>query len=123
MTPTLPGLSHHRVHVNGTELITSRWAPAPSFCSCTAFPSSGGPGAMSIPSLAPSFRVVAPDLRGYHLSAKPASGYDLATLAGDVAALVEHLGTPAMIAAHDWGGVVAYQTAMTIPAQSSGSRS
>ena len=115
MTPTLPGLSHHRVHVNGTELHYVEMGTGPLVLLLHGFPEFWWSWRHVIPSLAPSFRVVAPDMRGYHLSAKPASGYDLATLAGDVAALVEHLGTPAMIAAHDWGGVVAYQTAMDHP--------
>ena len=45
-----------------------------------------------IPALARQFRVVAPDLRGYNLSGKPASGYDFETLASDVPALIRALG-------------------------------
>ena len=114
MRPTLPGLSHHRVHVNGTDLHYVEMGTGPLVLLMHGFPEFWWSWRHVIPSLASSFRVIAPDLRGYHLSAKPASGYDLATLAGDVAGLVDHLGTPAMIAAHDWGGAIAYQTAMDL---------
>lgn len=115
MSPTLPGLSHHRAKVNGTELHYVEAGAGPLVLLLHGFPEFWWSWRHVIPSLARSFRVVAPDLRGYHLSAKPASGYDLATLAGDVAALVDHLGTPAMVAAHDWGGLIAYETAMRHP--------
>ena len=115
MSPTLPGLSHHRANVNGTELHYVEAGAGPLVLLLHGFPEFWWSWRHVIPSLARSFRVVAPDLRGYHLSAKPASGYGLATLAGDVAALVDHLGTPAMVAAHDWGGLIAYETAMHHP--------
>ena len=44
------------------------------------------------PALAAHFRVVAPDLRGYGLSDKPAAGYDKARMAQDVRELVAALG-------------------------------
>ena len=40
------------------------------------------------------FRAVAVDLRGYGDSDKPPRGYDLWTLAGDVAGLIRALGEP-----------------------------
>lgn len=115
MSPTLPGLSHHWAKVNGTELHYVEAGTGPLVLLLHGFPEFWWSWRHVIPSLSRSFRVVAPDLRGYHLSAKPASGYGLATLAGDVAALVDHLGTPAMVAAHDWGGLIAYETAMHHP--------
>jgi pimeloyl-ACP methyl ester carboxylesterase len=55
------------------------------------------------------YRVVAADLRGYGDSDKPPRGYDLWTLAGDVAGLVRALGEPrAHLVGHDWGGLVAW---------------
>jgi pimeloyl-ACP methyl ester carboxylesterase len=60
--------------------------------------------------------VVAPDLRGYHLSDKPASGYDLDTLALDVAGLIRVLGAErASVVGHDWGGVIAIAFAYRHP--------
>jgi pimeloyl-ACP methyl ester carboxylesterase len=66
--------------------------------------------------LSKRFRVVAPDLRGYGESDKPPSGYDAATLARDVRELVGALGrSRCFLVGHDWGGVVAYETAMRHP--------
>jgi pimeloyl-ACP methyl ester carboxylesterase len=64
------------------------------------------------------FRVVAPDLRGYNLSSKPRgrAAYALPELARDVAELIEERGaSKAHIAGHDWGGAVAWTTAMRHP--------
>ena len=69
-----------------------------------------------LPALAQRFRVVAPDLRGYNLSDKPASGYDQATLASDIPALIHALGADrAHVVGHDWGGVVAWGAAIHHP--------
>ena len=47
---------------------------------------------MLMPALARDFFVVAPDQRGIGLSGKPQDGYDTATLAGDMVALMDALG-------------------------------
>jgi pimeloyl-ACP methyl ester carboxylesterase len=55
------------------------------------------------------YRVVAADLRGYGESDKPPRGYDLWTLAGDVAGLIRALGEPrAHVVGHGWGGLIAW---------------
>ncbi len=64
------------------------------------------------------FRVVAPDMRGYNLSSCPSAvkAYDTEHLTADIAALVKERGEKsAMIAGHDWGGSVAWATAMSHP--------
>ncbi len=62
------------------------------------------------------FRAVAVDLRGYGDSDKPPRGYDLWTLAGDVAGLVPALGEPrAALVGHGWGGVVGWTVAALHP--------
>jgi pimeloyl-ACP methyl ester carboxylesterase len=71
-----------------------------------------------IPELAKSFRVVAPDLRGYNDSSKPprVRDYSIAALASDVPALIAALGEKkAFVAGHDWGGGVAYAAAIQHP--------
>jgi pimeloyl-ACP methyl ester carboxylesterase len=69
-----------------------------------------------IPALAQAgFRVVAPDLRGYNLSDKPAdvASYTIDKLTGDVEGLIRALGQKkAHIVGHDWGGGVAWSFAM-----------
>ncbi|NHN48622.1 alpha/beta hydrolase [Halostella sp. JP-L12] len=64
------------------------------------------------------YRVVAPDMRGYNVSEKPrgVSAYRVGTLARDVAALVDRVaGGEAHVVGHDWGGVVAWETAIRYP--------
>jgi pimeloyl-ACP methyl ester carboxylesterase len=61
-------------------------------------------------------RVVAVDLRGYGDSDKPPRGYDLWTLAGDVAGLIRALGErQAVVVGHDWGGLIGWTLAALHP--------
>jgi pimeloyl-ACP methyl ester carboxylesterase len=64
------------------------------------------------------YQAVAPDMRGYNLSSKPAEveQYRIKYLVNDVRALAEHLGHKKFIlVAHDWGGGVAWPFAMRHP--------
>jgi pimeloyl-ACP methyl ester carboxylesterase len=64
------------------------------------------------------YQAVAPDMRGYNLSSKPAdvAQYELKLLVEDVCALAEHLGHKRFVlAGHDWGGVVAWAFAAARP--------
>ncbi len=63
-------------------------------------------------------RAVAPDMRGYNLSSKPADveQYQMPHLVEDVRALAEHLGYDKFVlVGHDWGGVVAWAFAIAHP--------
>lgn len=60
--------------------------------------------------------VLVPDLRGRGNSDQPGGGYDPATMANDVAALIEHLGLDRpVVIGRLHGGVVAYTLAATRP--------
>jgi pimeloyl-ACP methyl ester carboxylesterase len=64
------------------------------------------------------FRVVAPDLRGYDLSFRPrgATNYRMEALVEDVVGLVHAVGAGrCILVGHDWGGMVAWFTAMRHP--------
>jgi epoxide hydrolase 4 len=70
------------------------------------------------PLAAAGFRVVAPDTRGYNLSSKPdgVKAYDVAGLAADIRGLIHERGAgSALLAGHDWGGSIAWATAMNNP--------
>jgi epoxide hydrolase 4 len=70
------------------------------------------------PLAAAGFRVVAPDTRGYNLSSKPEGfeSYAVDLLAADIRALIGELGAePARLVGHDWGGSIAWTTAMNHP--------
>lgn len=73
--------------------------------------------------LAPTFRLIAPDLRGYGRTSRPRSvaDYQLDCLVGDVVALLDALELPsAYICGHDWGGVLAFSVAERHPARVAG---
>ena len=64
------------------------------------------------------FRAVAIDQRGYNQSDAPAGteSYAMPLLVGDVVAVIKSLGVEsATVVGHDWGGVVAWQVALTAP--------
>ncbi len=64
------------------------------------------------------YRAVAPFLRGYPPTDIPANGYyDMATLAADVAALVDALGdgAPALLIGQDWGAAISYGVLAAFP--------
>lgn len=63
---------------------------------------------------AAGYRAIAPDLRGYNLSDKPAGvmSYDMLKLLDDVVALVGALGQEHVhLVGHDWGGAIAWSVA------------
>lgn len=67
---------------------------------------------------AAGFWAVAPDMRGYNESEKPAgiSAYASAHLTGDIDGLIRGLGREdAFVAGHDWGGAVAWAFASAYP--------
>lgn len=78
-----------------------------------------------IPLLARDHRVLAPDLRGYAATDKPATGYDLDTLAADVLGFVDATATidgaakdaPTHLIGHDWGAAVGWWTVMRAPSR------
>jgi pimeloyl-ACP methyl ester carboxylesterase len=71
---------------------------------------------MLMPALAEDFEVIAVDQRGIGLSDKPADGYDTATLAGDMVALMEALGHRRFaVYGTDTGMTIAYALAADHP--------
>ena len=70
------------------------------------------------PLAAAGFRVVAPDMRGYNLSSAPSdvAAYGTDLLTADIVGLIHERGAEsALLAGHDWGGSVAWATAMSHP--------
>lgn len=71
-----------------------------------------------MPALAGRYTVIAPDLRGLGDSSRPTTGYDLATLSGDIRGLVGSLGLGRVrLVGHDLGGPVAYAYAAQWPGE------
>ena len=111
--------THHEAVVNNVLLHWVEQGTGPLVVLLHGFPEFWYGWRRQIPALAEAgFRVVAPDMRGYNLSEKPSgiSSYAIGKLVDDVAGLLRHLGAErAHLAGHDWGGVVAWWTAMLKP--------
>ncbi len=71
------------------------------------------------PALAAGHRVTLFDLRGHGLSSRPATGYDLGTLADDLAAIVADGPSPGPVTliGHSYGALVALRYALREPGQ------
>jgi pimeloyl-ACP methyl ester carboxylesterase len=84
------------------------------------FPDSAGLWRNQIPRLADAgYRVIAPDLRGFGHSDRPESveDYTLRRHAGDVAAIIDHLGVDrAHVVGHDWGAALTWYLGIVQPA-------
>ena len=119
MTQTESGWTHQEAQVNGIRLHYVEAGEGPLVVLLHGFPEFWYEWRHQIPALAAAgFRVIAPDLRGYNRSAKPAGigSYRLEELVRDVAGLVRHVGAErATVAGHDWGGLIAWYLGMLRP--------
>jgi pimeloyl-ACP methyl ester carboxylesterase len=109
--------SHHTASVNGVQLHYVAGGAGPPDVLLHGWPQTwrGWRGVM--PGLADAgYAVIAPDYRGAGHSDKPAGGYDKATMARDVRALVRQLGHDRVrLVGHDIGLMVAYAYAAQFP--------
>jgi pimeloyl-ACP methyl ester carboxylesterase len=109
---------HHTAQVNGTRLHYTTTGHGPAVMLLHGWPETGHEWRHVAGLLAGDHQVVVPDLRGFGSSAKPAGGYDAATMAADLAALGDHLGLhDVTVIGHDWGAVFAYVYAASTPDQ------
>jgi pimeloyl-ACP methyl ester carboxylesterase len=110
--------AHHTAQVNGTRLHYVTAGEGPPVMLLHGWPQTWYEWRHVIDLLAGEYQVVAPDLRGFGYSAKPAAGYDADTMAADLAALSDHLGLrDVTVLGHDWGAVFAYVYAAKTPSQ------
>ncbi len=119
--PALQGLITHRyADLPGVRLHYVEAGAGPLAVLLHGFPEAWFAWQHQIPALAAAgYRVVAPDMRGYNLSGKPAgiASYALDRLTDDVAALIRWCDAPrAAVIGHDWGAAVAWWFAMRHPA-------
>jgi pimeloyl-ACP methyl ester carboxylesterase len=69
-----------------------------------------------VPLLSGQYRLICPDWRGFGWSQAPRAGYDTASRAADLLALMDSLGLPqARLIAHDWGARAALTAALQAP--------
>ncbi|HYM15891.1 MAG TPA: alpha/beta fold hydrolase [Dehalococcoidia bacterium] len=115
---TASDLHHGFIEANGIRFHYAEQGDGPLVLLLHGFPECWYSWRFQLPALAAAgYHAVAPDLRGYNLSDKPRSGYGVATLAADVEAIGRAFGAErAHVVGHDWGGIIAWQTAWRRPA-------
>jgi pimeloyl-ACP methyl ester carboxylesterase len=117
-----PPVSHEYANVNGQRLHYARAGSGPLMMFVHGFPEFWYEWKHQIAEFSRDYTVVAPDMRGYNLSSKPAevSAYQMPNLVADLRALAAEVMKPAgttrfTLVAHDWGGVVAWVFAAQHP--------
>lgn len=118
--PSLPGIKveHHYADHDGVKIHYAAVGSGPLIVMVHGFPDFWYTWRDQMAALAPNYRVVALDLRGYNLSDKPkgVENYDMRLLMGDVAAVIKDAGQQkAIVIGHDWGGMISWQFAMYYP--------
>ncbi len=114
------------VTVNGVDLHVVEDGPrdGPPVVLAHGFPELAYSWRHQIPALAAAgYRVLAPDQRGYGRSSAPeaVADYDITHLTGDLVGLLDDIGAErAVVIGHDWGSMVAWQTALLHPERVAG---
>ena len=112
-------MDHRFVEANGLRFHCVTAGEGPLVLLLHGFPEFWYSWRHQIPALAAAgFMVVAPDLRGFNDSDKPAGieAYRMSQIVEDVAGLCRAFGhEQAVVVGHDWGGAVAYAFAMANP--------
>jgi epoxide hydrolase 4 len=113
-----PALKHEYAEVNGIRLHYVTAGKGPLIIFLHGFPEFWYEWKDQLPEFGKDHRAVAPDMRGYNLSEKPAGvdHYQMKDLVEDVRDLAVHLGYKKFIlVGHDWGGGVAWSFAIAHP--------
>jgi pimeloyl-ACP methyl ester carboxylesterase len=115
----MPEVTHRMIETNGIRLHVAEQGEGPLIILCHGFPECWYSWRHQLPALAKAgFRAVAPDLRGYGQSDRPedVEKYTILHDIGDIVGLVDALGVKqAVIAGHDIGAAIAWQTALLRP--------
>jgi pimeloyl-ACP methyl ester carboxylesterase len=107
---------HHNAHINGIDLHYVAAGTGKLILFLHGFPEFWYAWKQQLAEFGGDFQAVAPDLRGYNQSSRPAEveQYAIPLLVEDVRALIAHLGHErCTLVGHDWGGVIAWHFALT----------
>ncbi|VWD59484.1 alpha/beta hydrolase [Burkholderia contaminans] len=109
-------VTHHTLVANGIRQHYLDAGSGPVVVLLHGFPETSFAWRHQIPVLARTYRVIAPDLRGYGETDKPASGYDKRNMALDIIRLLDALGIEKVVlVGHDRGARVATRLAKDHP--------
>jgi len=114
-----PMLKDKYIKVNGVRLHCVTAGKGPLILFLHGFPEFWYEWKNQLVEFGKDHQAVAPDMRGYNLSDKPADldAYKIAPLVEDIRALADHLShnRKFVLVAHDWGGAVAWSFAIAHP--------
>lgn len=108
---------------SGIELHIRKQGSGDPILMLHGFPDHGGSWRVLADLLAPQYRLIMPDLRGYGLSSRPetVADYRMDLLVGDLIGLLDVLGLDQVyLCGHDWGGVLAYELSRHVPERVAG---
>lgn len=119
-TPSpVPGVSFRMVDTNGIKLRVAEMGEGPLVVLVHGWPESWYSWRHQIPAIAAAgYKVIAPDMRGYGGSDKPAAvnDYDITHTTGDIVGLLDAYGADkAIIIGHDWGSIVTWNSVLLHP--------
>lgn len=126
--PEVPGVRHRFVDLGGVRLHVAEAGPAGPTAGAGdpvlllhSFPQHWYAWRHVIGLLAPQYRLICPDLRGFGWSDAPARGYDSASQVRDVLGLMDALGlTRVRLVGHHWGGMLGFRISLAAPERVSG---
>lgn len=108
-----------KVTTAGVSLHVQDEGRGPAVLLLHGFPDSGALWRHQVPELvAAGYRVIAPDLRGFGASDRPAdpAAYALPIIVGDVLGVLDACGVDrATVVGHDWGAAIAWALAAGVP--------
>ncbi len=109
----------HQLRLNNLDYAVTEEGSGEPLLMLHGFPDSARVWRHQIPELVTAgYRVIAPDLRGFGASAKPAeeAAYTLGSVLGDVTALLDHFKLDRVkLISHDWGAALGWALAAFMP--------
>ena len=112
------------IDADGIRMAVYEQGSGPAVLLCHGFPELAYSWRYQMPALADAgFHAIAPDQRGYGLTARPKSieEYDIHYLTGDLVGVLDAMKIEkAVVVGHDWGGFVAWAMAQLHPTRVAG---
>ncbi len=111
-------MKDHTAQLKGTRVSWSMGGDGPPLLLLHGFPQTRAMWTYIVPTLAKIHTVITPDLRGYGDSGAPegVENYSFRAMAGDLLALMDHLGFDQFaLAGHDRGARVAHRLTLDAP--------
>jgi pimeloyl-ACP methyl ester carboxylesterase len=114
--PPIEGVEHRYVDARGLRVHLAQAGEGDPVLLLHGWPQHHYMWHRVIERLAPRFRLLAPDLRGFGWTEAPGHGYDAETFARDQVALLDALGIDRVkLVGHDWGGWTGFLLGLSHP--------